>query len=60
MTVWTDIEFAPKDGTLVDLWAVRTTPSLTYGFRAADCEWQAEEDGRPAVWYYADTGKAIE
>ncbi len=37
MSVWADIKFAPKDGTLVDLWVVSAQNS---GSRIPDCVWE--------------------
>lgn len=43
MSEWQPIETAPKDGTVIDLWAVD---------RCANCFWYEQED--PEDWRYSE------
>lgn len=54
MSAWIDIQFAPKDGTLVDLWVVsRVTP----GVRIPEAIWGSQEIFGAEGWWVSYPGR---
>jgi hypothetical protein len=56
MSEWRNIETAPRDGTIIDVWVHHISRPVQDGFRVADVSWVTHLKARSHGWYQERPG----